>query len=872
MRETDMDPFPTRRFGGGLKRRAVLTMMIQLGLSIAGLSTAGRASGQPAPEPGDTTSVTLDEFSRDHTIFDSGAARGQNAVAIPLTVTSVDAPDGAEVEIRFVRADTGAEVYPWRKLSGTLSGGTLSATYFQPTGARSVHWLRPQARVVGSSVVTQATNTCGAGHVWAFWSQSEYARIPNQDTQNYGGQSVTVTNEGDVQVAAMGDPDMTPVLTSNSGEKRTTAPICDMANALAALAPGQKFAIGWHTNGGSTIGDAMTNPADVPNPGDPDEDTIYGATGATGREFNDERLLHETLTRDGSPVGAAWIGHWFANHRGSDPLPELFTQFFFHRDKDGNTNDPAANGGVPRTPNADVRGLYDPDTNPDGGFYFFDPAADQPTKLGWMGPHDDRKEFGGGEQAGDYATVFDIPRSDGTSATAYRKYIRDVDEFFNKKGWPEMLPWYGHTVGAERGRFSATENDYWVDELHFNGRTPDGSSRFLRLAIWQACQSAGIIPPQQAKLDRRFDAADLTFIDFGIDGVDVETERRARAAEGTLDTTSNPENPQLADPDNADSTIYPWTENLPASHHTEVMGWYLDGYPMDNCVIHTITQSDLDDNPGHFASLGQKVCRVRPQNGAAAFNPLDTPIYGYDTMPGYHVDQDNPRHTWLDWLVADIGQPDAVMPRLPVLMQGDFEEFVLPPTSAPEMVNTNDSYIASGGSGGDAASSNMIWRVYARVNELPQGASADIIIGFAGGDCFMQLEPTGTLRIKNDSDILDLFGYVQEGAFFYVEVHMTIGGDIVAYDQKGNVVGSTAFARPNFAIAGADKISFFAFPNGNDTLADADVVECKVWIDQPDTTGAPDFGIEGAAGDPPYTLTGFTEGQINGSFPDGSLA
>jgi len=143
--------------------------------------------------------VELQEFTRDRVVFDTGAARGENTVSVPLTVGSADAPDGSEVEVRFVRADTGQEVHPWRTI-GVLSDGALTGRYVQPSDARSVHWLRPQARVKGSAAVDEASNTCGFGHVWNMWGQSNWAQLWGNYNSNLAGLfEPQVTNPGDVQ-------------------------------------------------------------------------------------------------------------------------------------------------------------------------------------------------------------------------------------------------------------------------------------------------------------------------------------------------------------------------------------------------------------------------------------------------------------------------------------------------------------------------------------------------------------------------------------------------------------------------------------------------------------------------------------------------
>lgn len=151
---------------------------------------------------GSAWAAAIGDFSRDRTIFDSGAALGQNAAHVPLSGTT-DAPDGEVIEARAVSLDDGgASSTAWQDV-GPAAGGAWSGTLDAP---RNASWYAAEARVKGSSAAAVRTaNRFGAGHIIMVLGQSEDARMfdPGFDYRGQPGATVTVptlTDEDAVQV------------------------------------------------------------------------------------------------------------------------------------------------------------------------------------------------------------------------------------------------------------------------------------------------------------------------------------------------------------------------------------------------------------------------------------------------------------------------------------------------------------------------------------------------------------------------------------------------------------------------------------------------------------------------------------------------
>lgn len=846
-RPADMRPFPIRQAFGGLKRRAVLTMMIHLGISLATLS-ARRAQGQA----GDTTtneSVTLSEFSRDRAVFDSGAARGEDAVAIPLTVNSVDAPDGNAIEVRFVDADTGVEIHPWRTLSGTLSGGTLTATYFQPTGARSTSWLRPQARVVGSSVITEATNTCGIGHVWHMWGQSNWAQLWGFYTSDIAGLfAPSATHPGDVQMLEYASvrnaingsnpvPGPVPVDAANLHDNggSITPAVLDFANALQAVRPGEKFMLGAFFNGGQGFGSAL---------GD-----------ASPWQWAHNVATHDKMTENGEQVGVVWCMGWTAANWGGN-VADKTTRAFLGKEVDGAQHD-YTQGGVTRGFAANT--TYGDDQ---GGLYDW-----SVTKFGYAGPH------GRGSRdrvsPSTVTSISDIADYDLDDSGLYRSIIANLERIGQDNvNFPEVLPYVGTTSGGERGNGLTGSNN---DLAHHRANTREGRQRLARIGAHNMMQTLGWMDSPLPRFDSRYDEPGGAWSDHWIDGNNTLTTLRRE--QGTV--AGEHVDPILSLQDQG-ATLAPELD-----HRTEVMGWAINRKFAQRAEIYAVTQADVDT--GHPASVGQVVCRVWPRSDQPnGFTWADEIIYGVDMLPGYLASTDNGSETaedlsqqagqraFLNWAVVDMGQPSDVIEWLPV--QHQLGTYTQPTTLAvPDLYAFNERLVIRGTPSGLDAATNVFMEFEGMFPDLSGGKG---ILFASGGKFFVEVNAQGSLSVRNGNDTIDVFNYIVQGKFFHfvVELRPAVDGTGIfeVRDRAGNVLGSidpANLAQGNLSVTGADQVGVSGFYENTVWM------NWSIWIDTADATADPTWGVVGIPSAPHYQLYGFTESDWDtaGRPIDGSL-
>lgn len=252
-----------------------------LNLSL-GLQAGQPRSGAPV---GPSLQLSLTPFSRDRTLFDSGAAIGQSSASVPL---SGSGSAGEIVQARAVSLDDGgATTTAWVDIATTDAGGQWAGALTAP---RSPSWFRPEVRLKAAThVVAQGAARFGVGHVLAIWGQSEHEYI----TSAFYSQTppVAVADPEAVQLfhGAGGNPQRTLV----SDATPLTAAVAAMAATLIAARPGEKFAVVLHAVAG-------TDPRALVDDGNP------------GRVWANDRALHDLATVDGQQVGLAGMS-WFAS-------------------------------------------------------------------------------------------------------------------------------------------------------------------------------------------------------------------------------------------------------------------------------------------------------------------------------------------------------------------------------------------------------------------------------------------------------------------------------------------------------------------------------------------------------------------------------
>lgn len=250
-------------------------------LSALTLGQRPLGSSSPGPAPG---AVSIAAFSRDRTIFDSGAGFGRAQADIPLRGGGTA---GEVVQARAVSLDDGgAATTGWTDVGAIDAGGLWSGRITVP---RSASWFRPEVRLKASPGVSAlGAHRFGVGHVIAIWGQSEPDRIISAFHNTTSPPAVADPEAVQILVGAA----TTPARHLVTDAAPFTAGAAALAGTLIAERPGEKFAIVFHTVPG-------TDPRELVNDANP------------GRSWAADRALHDFATADGQHVGLAAMS-WFA--------------------------------------------------------------------------------------------------------------------------------------------------------------------------------------------------------------------------------------------------------------------------------------------------------------------------------------------------------------------------------------------------------------------------------------------------------------------------------------------------------------------------------------------------------------------------------
>lgn len=250
-------------------------MLISLGL---GLQAQDRSGGDPFVT---TTTISISDFSRDRTLFDSGVAVGRNLASVPISGT---ATAGQIIEYRIL-PDSGSPT-AWAVLATADVAGDWFSTIDLP---RSDSWMRVEVR-----------------------NQSEIVRLR---TTTYD----TLTPEpllDDSSVQAMWIEGSVPSIVHLSDATPQSSPLAAFANVLMEERPGEKFALVFHAVAGTGLR-ALVDDAD------------------TNRLWAEDALLHAFATADGQSVGLPAMS-WFASPGSvADAYEEAFLPLFTGKRIDG---------------------------------------------------------------------------------------------------------------------------------------------------------------------------------------------------------------------------------------------------------------------------------------------------------------------------------------------------------------------------------------------------------------------------------------------------------------------------------------------------------------------------------------------------------
>ena len=252
-------------------------------ITLSALTLDQRPAGRPSPGP-NLGSVSVAAFSRDRTIFDSGAGFGLAQADITLQGAGTA---GETVQARAVSLDDGGVMTTaWTDVATVGAGGRWSGMITVP---RSASWFRPEVRLKAQpGVAAQGAMRFGVGHVIAIWGQSEPDRIISSFHNTTPPPAVADPEAVQVIVGAAA----TPVRHFVSDAAPLTAGAAALAATLIAERPDEKFAVIFHTVPG-------TDPRELVNDANP------------GRSWAADQALHDFATADGQHVGLAAMS-WFA--------------------------------------------------------------------------------------------------------------------------------------------------------------------------------------------------------------------------------------------------------------------------------------------------------------------------------------------------------------------------------------------------------------------------------------------------------------------------------------------------------------------------------------------------------------------------------
>jgi hypothetical protein len=252
--------------------------MFSLSLSL----TQSNPKASTPPPPSGT--VSLAAFSRDKTLFDSGAGFGRAVAQVPLSGAGTA---GEVVQARAVSLDDGgATTTAWADVATIDGAGSWAGNLTAP---RSGSWFRPQVRLKASpGVAAQGANRFGVGHVIAIWGQSEPDRIISAFYDNTAAPPIADDEAVQIILGAATTPARHFVTTAQP----FTATAAAMASSLIATRPGEKFAVIFHTVPGTDVR-SLVNDSD------------------TSRLWSKDKALHDFATADGQKVGFAAMS-WFA--------------------------------------------------------------------------------------------------------------------------------------------------------------------------------------------------------------------------------------------------------------------------------------------------------------------------------------------------------------------------------------------------------------------------------------------------------------------------------------------------------------------------------------------------------------------------------
>lgn len=431
--------------------------------------------------PSPTKSITVNSFSAEKTVFDSGFVFGRNSASVPISGT---ATPGEVIQARaYSTDDGGATSSSWADVATSDVNGDWNGVI---NVSRSSSWYRIETRI-GSEPVTKSNGSIfGVGHVIAIWGQSEPERL----LSSFEDAATPPIIDDDQAVQIIYGAAATPTRHHVTNAAPFTSAVAAMADTLIATRPGEKFAVIFQTVSG-------TDPRELVNDSNP------------SRSWASDKALHDFATADGQHVGLAAMS-WFAapGNLGAAYGEAMFPLFSAKTIAGANVTFPATiNYGSGQSYHADhwFGELYD---------YAF-------TKWVPYGPH-----------------RFDID-ADLQDATHY--VGGSLQSALNNKqlarqSWRSMQLLSDATMflpqGVEPLTYLNGKDDGaggWTDFAHPAGNSTDGRQALARLTAAAILQSAGLVSWDNPVFDNCYWEPTGAYVEVWSSAGAITTTRLARA-------------------------------------------------------------------------------------------------------------------------------------------------------------------------------------------------------------------------------------------------------------------------------------------------------------------------------------------------------
>ncbi|MDA8746852.1 hypothetical protein N9M66_01430 [Litoreibacter sp.] len=265
------------------------------------ITALGLGLNAPSAPKGDIvapqTAISIDDFSRDRSLFDSGAAFGRSSADVSISGSGTV---GETVQVRLL--PEGGAATAWQDIAVIDGNGDWLATLSADLNSA---WIFPEVRIKSEPGTRARTvNRFGVGHVIALWGQSEIVRV-RSTTYNLLTPEPLLDDDA-VQAIWF---DGAPVLKHLTDLDPHTASLAAMANVFLTERPGDKIALVFQAVSGTGF-KALVDDSD------------------TGRAWSEDAAVHAFATADGQHVGLPSVS-WFATPGtfGADYEEALFPLF-----------------------------------------------------------------------------------------------------------------------------------------------------------------------------------------------------------------------------------------------------------------------------------------------------------------------------------------------------------------------------------------------------------------------------------------------------------------------------------------------------------------------------------------------------------------